>query len=93
MGRTIPSFRIATSMEENRWKLYRKYLNKREKKIFNDMFSLAYLYNSASSYASNPIIIIPIIVSIVLHHHKKISSFKKNYYNKIFFNHHYWIKR
>ena len=39
MGRTIPSFRIATLMEENRWKLYSKYLNKREKKIFNNVFS------------------------------------------------------
>jgi hypothetical protein len=68
MGRTIPSFRIATLMEENRWKLYSKYLNKREKKIFNNMFSFVYLYNSASSYASNSVII-PIIVSIALHHH------------------------
>ena len=77
MGRIIPSFRIATLMEENRWKLYRKYLNKREEKIFNNMFSFAYLYNSASSYASNPVIIIPIIVSIAFHH-IKISLFKKS---------------
>lgn len=77
MGRTIPSFRISTLMEENGWKLYRKYLNKREKKIFNNMFLFAYIYNSASSYASNQVIIIPIIVSIALHHHIKISLFKK----------------
>ena len=34
MGRTIPSFRNATVLEE-KWKLFRKYLrNKNEKKIF-----------------------------------------------------------
>ena len=34
MGRTIPSFRIATVVEEEKWKLYKKYLrNKNEKEI------------------------------------------------------------
>ena len=33
MGRTIPSFRIAAVLEEEKWKLFRKYLrNKNEKK-------------------------------------------------------------
>ena len=41
------------------------------------MFLFAYIYNSASSYASNQVMIIPIIVSIALHHHIKISLFKK----------------
>ena len=34
MGRTIPSFRIAAVLEEEEWKLFRKYLrNKNEKEI------------------------------------------------------------
>ena len=74
MGRTIPSFRIAILLEEKRWKLYRQYLRKKEQKIFKHMFSIAYLFNSASSYAANPIRINPILFSIALYHHKKISS-------------------
>src|SRR5919106_525939 len=81
MGRTIPSFRIAAVLEEKEWKLFRKYLNKKDRKAFDDMFSIARLYNSACSYASIPIRIYPIMMSIALHHHKllKEKSFGKNY--------------
>jgi hypothetical protein len=47
MGRTIPSFRIVSIIEEKEWKSFRKHLNKKDKKIFDDMFSIARLYNSA----------------------------------------------
>jgi hypothetical protein len=71
MGRTIPSFRIAAVLEEKTWKQYRKYLNnKDDRKIFDNMFSIATLYNSASSYAAIPIRIHPIMMSIVFHHYK-----------------------
>ena len=39
MGRTIPSFRIASVLEEKEWKSFRKYLNnKNDKKAFENMF-------------------------------------------------------
>jgi hypothetical protein len=81
MGRTIPAFRIAATLEEKEWKSFRKYLNKNDKKAFDDMFSIARLYNSACSYASIPIRIFPIMMSIALHHYKllKEKSFGKNY--------------
>ena len=75
MGRTIPSFRIATVLEEEKWKLYRKYLkNKNKKKLFIHMFSIANLYNSACSNAINPIRIHPIMMSIILHHYKMLKE-------------------
>jgi len=74
MGRTIPSFRIAAVLEENEWKEYRKYLNKKDKKVFSEMFSIAKLYNSACSYASIPIRIYPIMMSIVFHHYKMLKD-------------------
>jgi len=75
MGRTIPSFRIAAVFEEEKWKLYRKYLrNKNEKKLFTHMFSIANLYNSACSNAVNPIRIHPIMMSIILHHYKMLKE-------------------
>ncbi len=75
MGRTIPSFRIATVLEEKEWKLFRKYLkNKNEKKLFTHMFLTANLYNSACSNTVNPIRIHPIMISIILHHYKMLKE-------------------
>ncbi len=71
MGRTIPSFRFAAVMEEKTWNSFKKYLNKKEdKKAFKEMFSVANIYNSASSYSAIPVRIHPIMMSIVLHHYK-----------------------
>jgi hypothetical protein len=87
MGRTIPSFRIAAILEEKEWKIFRKYLNKNDRKLFDNMFSIARLYNSACSYAVNPIRIYPIMMSIVLHHYKtlKEKNFVKSFSSD--FNH------
>ena len=71
MGRTIPSFRFAAVMEENTCNSFKKYLNKKEdKKAFKEIFSVANIYNSASSYSAIPVRIHPIMMSIVLHHYK-----------------------
>ena len=79
MGRTIPSFRIAALLEEKEWKMFRKYLNKKDKKAFDNMFSIARLYNSACYYSVISIRIYPIMMSIVFHNYKTSlnkSSFK-----------------
>jgi hypothetical protein len=66
MGRTIPSFRIASMEEqEKEWKQFRQALDKQDRKAFDNMFSIARLYNSACSYAANPIRIQPIFMSII----------------------------
>ena len=54
MGRTIPSFRISSIIEERKWKPFRNLLDKTDKKMFDDMFSLARLYNSASYQCVRP---------------------------------------
>jgi hypothetical protein len=78
MGRTIPSFRIASSSEENEWKSFRNSLAKSDRKIFDEMFSIAHLYYSASSYAVKPIRIQPIFMSIIFHHYKRLTRLSKN---------------
>jgi hypothetical protein len=70
MGRTIPTFRIAAVLEENEWRSFKKYLNKNDRKLFKEMFSIVRLYDSACSYSVIPIRIYPIIMSIVFHHYK-----------------------
>jgi hypothetical protein len=74
MGRTIPSFRIASVMEKEEWKSFRKALDKKDRKIFDDMFDISILYNSASAYSAKYIRIHPIFMSIIFHHYKKLTE-------------------
>jgi hypothetical protein len=77
MGRTIPSFRIASSLEEKEWKSFRNSLDKSDRKIFDEMFSIAHLYNSVSSYAAKPIRIQAIFMSIIFHNYKQLERLSK----------------
>ena len=74
MGRTIPSYRIATEMERNKWKIFRQPLNKKDKKMFDEMLDYSRLYNSAGSNASRPQLIHPILMSIILEHYKQLNK-------------------
>ena len=74
MGRTIPSFRIAALLEEKEWKLFANYLNKNDRKVSKEMFSISRLYNSDCSYSVIPIRIYPIMMSIVFHHYKILTK-------------------
>jgi hypothetical protein len=69
MGRTIPSFRLATLIEKDDWNEFRNRLCKSDRKLFDRMFSISHLYNSACSYAAVPIRIQPILMSIIFHHY------------------------
>jgi hypothetical protein len=77
MGRTIPSFRLSSVEEQKEWKKFRKGLDKQDRKIFDDMFSITHFYNSACSYAAKPIRIQPIFMSIVFHHYKQLQRIKE----------------
>lgn len=77
MGRTIPSFRISSIMEELKWKQFRNLLDKEDKKIFDEMFLLARLYNTASYQCVRPVRIQAILMSIVFHHYKKLFQLYK----------------
>ena len=81
MGRTIPSFRIASVMEEREWGPFRKTLDKSDRKVLDQMFSMAHLYNSAASYAAKPIRIQPIFMSIIFHHYKQLTRISEQVSN------------
>ena len=74
MGRTIPSFRLASVDEEQEWKQFRRQLDKSDRKVFDNMFAISHLYNSACSSSSRYIRIQPIFMSIIFHHYKEISK-------------------
>ena len=77
MGRTIPSFRIASKMEYVQWKNFRRALPKADRKVFDDMFSSSILYNSACVCCANPIRIQTIIMSILFHHYKELDKLRE----------------
>ena len=77
MGRTIHSFRLASVEGEREWKVSRNALDKSDRKIFDEMFSISHLYNSVCSYAASPIRIRPIFMSIILHHYKQLRKLSK----------------
>jgi hypothetical protein len=72
LGRTIPSFRLALDEEKSEWENYRKYLDRSERKDFDDMFAIPRLYISACSGAVNLVRIHPIFISIIFHHYKEL---------------------
>ena len=78
MGRTIPSYRIATEIEKARWKPFREMLNRNDKKLFDKMLSYPKLYNSAGSNAVRPVLLEPIIMSIVFEHYKELDKLQKS---------------
>jgi len=82
MGRTVPSYRIATEMEKNKWKIFRERLDKSDRKKFDEMFSYSRLFNSAGSNACRPILIHPILMSIILEHYKQLEILRKSVVDK-----------
>jgi hypothetical protein len=77
MGRTIPSYRIASKMEYEEWKNFRRAFTKADRKLFDNMFSISVLYNSACVCCTNPTRIQPIIMSILFQHYKELSKISK----------------
>jgi hypothetical protein len=69
MGRTIPSFRLALADEQSQWSEYRKHLDKKQRRAFDEMFAIVSHYISACSNAANPVRIYVILMSILLHHY------------------------
>jgi hypothetical protein len=74
MGRTIPSYRIASEMERWKWRPFRKLLDKHDRKKFDEMLSISRLYNAAGSMACRPILVHTILISIIFEHYKQLGK-------------------
>jgi len=78
MGRTVPSITIALAQERAQWKLYRQHLDKKQKKAFDEMFSIVRNYHAPCMMALVPIRIHLIIVSILFHHYLELERIEKS---------------
>ena len=65
MGRTIPSYRIASEVEIRKWRSFRKALDKRDRKKFDEVLSIPRFYNVAATMACKPVQINVILMSII----------------------------
>ncbi len=84
MGRTVPSFRIALYQEQKQWNEFRKVLDKKGKKSFDQIFDTARLYISACMMACRPIRLESILMSIVFHHYKLLKILQERFSNEYF---------
>ena len=78
MGRTIPSYRIASEMEIRKWRSFRKLLDKQDRKKFDDMLSIPRFYNVAGTMACRPVLIHRILMSIIFERYKQLRKDDSN---------------
>ena len=78
MGRTIPSYRIASEIEIRKWRPFRKALDKRDRKVFDEMLSIPRFYNVAGTMACRPVSIHPILMSIIFERYKQLRKDDSN---------------
>ena len=74
MGRTIPSYRLASERERRKWKIFRQELDKSERKMFDEMMSYSRLYNTSGVMVSKPVLLHPILMSIIFEHYKQLKN-------------------
>lgn len=77
MGRTVPSYRMASEREKRKWKIFREKLDKSERKVFDEMMSISRLYNVAGVGSCRPVLIHPILMSIIFEHYKQLNELEK----------------
>ncbi|HXT84610.1 MAG TPA: hypothetical protein VN704_09840 [Verrucomicrobiae bacterium] len=74
MGRTIPTFRILIDTERSNWRYFRKYLDYKDKKIFDILFYILKLHCHSLSNLSKLITIKPIIMINLFHNFKILKT-------------------
>ena len=74
MGRTVPSFRIAAEIERTKWKQFRTYLDKKERKTFDQMYDCVKLHNTACMMACRPVVIHAFLMSIIFEYYKQLTK-------------------
>lgn len=77
MGRTVPSYRMASEREKRKWKPFRERLEKSDRKIFDEMMSITRMYNVAGVSSCKPVLLNPILMSMIFQHYKQLNELEK----------------
>ena len=79
MGRTLPTATGNFMIEKEEWKPFRNALDKKDRPLFDQMFSTSRLHtmSMAAAMPSHPVRIQLIMMSIVLEHQKQLDAMTK----------------
>ena len=71
---------VTAEMERAKWRDFRSLLNRKDRKMFDHMFSYVRLYNSACMMQASPVVFHSVIMSILFQHYKQLMELtdKKN---------------
>ena len=92
MGRIVSAFRLAAEIERTKWRQFRSLLDKKDRKMFDQMYDCVKLHNSACMMACRPVLIHAVLISIIFEHYKQLKELegKLNYNDANLDN---WIHR
>jgi len=65
---------MAAEIERSRWTQFRWYLDKRDRKLFDQMYDYYKLNNAACSNACRPVVIHAVLMSIIFEHYKQLTK-------------------
>ena len=74
VGRTVLSFRIAAEIERTKWKQFRSLLEKKDRKIFDEMYDCVKMHNTARMMACRPVVIHAVLMSIIFEHYRQLTK-------------------
>ena len=64
---------MAAEIERTKWTQFRSYLNKNERKMFDQMYDYFKSHSAACSNACRPVVIHAILMSIIFEHYKQLT--------------------
>ena len=74
MGRTVMPFSYVLESEHERWKGFRKALNKEDREVFDRLFGRAKFHTHAAVYMAHSSPLETILLSICLEHEKMLGD-------------------
>ena len=65
---------MAAEIERTKWTQFRFYLDKKDRKMFDQMYDYVKLNNAAYSNACRPVVIHAVLMSIIFEHYKQLTK-------------------
>jgi hypothetical protein len=63
--------------EESEWREFRKCLDKKDRKVFDEVLTIPKLYVPSCMASARPVVAEPIFLSILFHHYKQLAQLTK----------------
>ena len=57
-----------------KWKQFRSFLDKKDRKMFDQMYDIVKLHNNSCSNACRPVVIHSVLMSIIFEHYKQLTK-------------------